>query len=153
MVRKTPEGYRSLTPYLVNEGVERVIRFVRQAFGGAEKFPPMRRPDGTIMHAQMRIGDSVIMLAEASAEYPPIPGCFYLYVEDVDGTYRRALQAGAMPVIEPMDRFYGDRSAGVRDPAGNYWWIATHKEDVPEEEMERRFRASLQQQQPSAMTG
>ncbi|HMC82538.1 MAG TPA: VOC family protein [Candidatus Polarisedimenticolia bacterium] len=148
MVRKIPQGYSSVTPYLVNEGAERVIRFLRQAFGAAERFPPMKRPDGTIMHAQMRIGDSVIMLAEASVEYRAMPSCFYLYVEDVDGTYRRALQAGAISVTEPKDQFYGDRSAGVRDPAGNFWWIATHKEDVPGEEMERRFRASLRQ--PSA---
>jgi len=148
MVRKIPEGYRSVTPYLVTEGAERVIRFLRQAFGAAERFPPMRRPDGTVMHAEMRIGDSVVMLAEASADYRAMPACFYVYVEDVDGAYRRALQAGAMTVTEPKDQFYGDRSAGVRDPAGNFWWIATHKEDVPGEEMERRFRASMNQ--PSA---
>ncbi len=143
MVRRIPEGYRNVTPYLVNEGADRVIRFLRQAFGAAEKFPPMRRPDGTIMHAEMRVGDSAVMLAEASGECHPTSACFYVYVEDVDGTYRRALQAGAISVTEPRDRFYGDRSAGVRDPAGNFWWIATHKEDVPSEEMERRFRASL----------
>ena len=148
MVRKIPEGYGCITPYLVIEGAERVVRFLRQVFGAAERFPPMRRPDGTIMHAEMRIGDSVVMLAEASAEYHPMPTCFYLYVEDVDGTYRRALQAGALSLTEPKDQFYGDRSAGVQDPAGNCWWIATHKEDVSSEEMERRFRASLSQ--PSA---
>jgi len=148
MVRKIPEGYSSVTPYLVVEGAERVVRFLRQAFGAAERFPPMRRPDGTIMHAEMRIGDSVVMLAEASVDYHPMPTCFYLYVEDVDGTYRRALQSGAISLTEPKDQFYGDRSAGVQDQAGNCWWIATHKEDVSEEEMERRFRASLRQ--PSA---
>jgi uncharacterized glyoxalase superfamily protein PhnB len=145
MVRRIPEGYRCVTPYLVNEGAERVLRFVTQAFGAAEKFPPMKRPDGKIMHAEMRIGDSVVMLGEACGEYRPMPGCLYLYVEDVDGMYNRALQAGATSVTEPRDQFYGDRSAGVRDPAGNFWWIATHKEDVTDAELERRFRATLSQ--------
>ena len=119
------------------------MRFLKQAFGAAEKYPPMRRPDGTIMHAEMRFGDSVLMLGEASEEYRPMPACFYVYVEDVDGTYGRALRAGAVSVIEPQDQFYGDRGAGVRDPAGNFWWIATHKEDVSEQEIERRFQATL----------
>jgi PhnB protein len=148
MVKKIPEGYPNVTPYLVNEGVDRVIRFLRQAFGAAEKFPPMKRPDGAIMHAQMRVGDSVIMMGEASSDYPPMPSTFYVYVEDVDATYRRAIQAGAFSVTEPRDQFYGDRSAGVRDPAGNCWWIATHKEDISDQEMERRFRASLAKASP-----
>jgi len=74
-----------------------------------------------------------------------MPGCFYLYVADVDGTYRRAILAGCTSVTEPRDQFYGDRSAGVRDPGGNTWWIATHKEDVSDFEMDRRFRATLRQ--------
>lgn len=145
MVRRIPEGYRNVTPYLVNEGVEKVIRFLRQAFGAAEKFPPMKRPDGTVMHAEMRIGDSMIMMAEATSEYRPMPSCLYLYVEDVDGTYRRALEAGGTAVTEPKDQFYGDRSAGVKDPGGNFWWIATHKEDVSDTELEKRFRAAFSQ--------
>jgi len=143
MVRRIPEGYRNITPYLVNESVDRVMTFLRQAFGATEKYPPMRHPDGTIMHAEMRIGDSTLMLAEASVEYRPMPACFYVYVEDVDRTYRRALRAGAVSVIDPRDQFYGDRGAGVQDPAGNFWWIATHKEDVPDQEIDRRFQASL----------
>ena len=146
MVRRIPDGYRAVTPYLVIAGVDRVMKFLRLAFGAAEKFPPMKRPDGTVAHAEMRIGDSDVMIGEARGEYPPTPGSFYVYVEDVDGTYRRALRAGAVSVTEPQDQFYGDRSAGVRDPGGNFWWIATHKEDVSEKEMERRFRASLAQE-------
>ncbi|HYQ96291.1 MAG TPA: VOC family protein [Candidatus Eisenbacteria bacterium] len=143
MVRRVPEGYRNVTPYLVNEGADKVIKFLRQAFGAAEKFPPMKRPDGAVMHAEMRIGDSVVMLGEASGQYRPMPACLYLYVEDVDATYRRALQAGGISVTEPKDQFYGDRSAGVRDPGGNFWWIATHKEDVSEAEIERRFKSTM----------
>ncbi|HYR52974.1 MAG TPA: VOC family protein [Candidatus Dormibacteraeota bacterium] len=145
MVRRIPEGYRNVTPYLINEGVEKVIHFLRQAFGAAEKYPPMKRPDGTIMHVEMRVGDSVIMMGEATSEYRPMPACLYVYVEDVDSTYQRALRAGATSVVDPRDQFYGDRSAGVRDSAGNVWWIATHKEDVPDAELQRRFRASYSQ--------
>lgn len=144
MVRRIPEGYRNVTPYLISEGVERVIRFLRQAFGAAERYPPMRRSDGTIMHAEMRVGDSIVMMGEASGEYCPMPACLYVYVEDVDGTYRRALQAGGTAITEPKNQFNGDRSAGVRDPAGNFWWIATHKEDVSEGELEKRIRAAFQ---------
>jgi PhnB protein len=143
MVRKIPEGYRCVTPYLVVEGAEREIRFLKQAFGAAEKFPPMRRSDGTVIHAELRIGDSSLMLGEACDAYQPMPSCLYLYVEDVDATYGRALRVGGTSIIEPRDQFYGDRSAGVRDPAGNFWWIATHKEDVSEDEIERRFQATL----------
>ena len=143
MVRRIPEGYRCVTPYLVNQGVDRVMKFLREAFGAVEKFPPMKRPDGTTMHAEMLLGDSTVMMGEASGEYPPMPACFYVYVEDVDGTYRRALRAGGVSATEPRDQFYGDRGAGVRDPGGNFWWIATHKEDVSDFEMERRFRATL----------
>ncbi len=73
MVRRIPEGYRNVTPYLINEGVEKVIHFLRQAFGAAEKYPPMKRLDGTIMHVEMRVGDSVIMMGEATSEYRPMP--------------------------------------------------------------------------------
>jgi len=143
MVRRIPDGYRCVTPYLVNHGVDRVMRFLSQAFGAVESFPPMTRPDGTVLHAEMRVGDSVVMMGEALGQHEPMPGCFYLYVEDVDLCYRRALRAGAAPITEPRDQFYGDRSAGVRDPGGNFWWIATHKEDISEQELEKRFRATL----------
>src|SRR5689334_21174716 len=146
MVPRIPTGYRNVTPYLVNEHVDRVMMFLRRAFGAVETFPAMKRPDGAVAHAEMRIGDSVVMLGEACAEYPPITAFFYLYVEDVDGCYRRAIRAGGVTVTEPRDQFYGDRSAGVRDPGGNTWWIATHKEDVPDQEVERRFQESLAHQ-------
>jgi PhnB protein len=151
MVRRIPEGYRCVTPYLVNHGVDRVMRFLRQAFGAVESFPPMKRPDGTVLHAEMRLGDSVLMMGEATGEHPPMPACLYLYVEDVDLCYRRALRAGGVTILEPKDQFYGDRSAGVRDPAGNSWWIATHKEDIPEPEIERRFRAALSRETAGAI--
>jgi PhnB protein len=101
------------------------------------------------MHAEVRIGDSVVMMGEPADESSLMPGMIHLYVDDVDTTYQRALQAGATSLREPEDQFYGDRSAGVRDAFGNVWWIATHKEDVSPEEMKRRAQASMRQRRKS----
>lgn len=137
MVQAIPEGYRTVTPYLVVEGAERLLDFVKEAFGAAERMR-MPGPNGTIGHAEVTIGDSVVMLADGSDQWPARPGTIHLYVEDSDATYERALAAGATSVREPRTEFYGDRMAGVTDPAGNEWWIATHVEDVSPEEMARR---------------
>jgi uncharacterized glyoxalase superfamily protein PhnB len=139
-VKPIPEGYHTVTPYLIVPGVPKLIDFLKAAFG-AEETHRMAGPDGTVMHAQVRIGDSVVMMAEAAGPWKPMPAGIYLYVEDTDATYRRALEAGATSLMEPADQFYGDRSAGVKDPSGNSWWIATHKEDVPPEELRRRHEA------------
>ena len=138
-----PNGYHTVTPYLMVREVARLIAFLEQAFGAKES-ERLRRPDGTIMHAEVRIGDSVVMMGEASNESEPRPGSLYLYVEDTDAVYQRALAAGATSIMEPADQFYGDRNAGVKDPAGNYWWIATHQEDVSPEELQGRAEASVQ---------
>lgn len=95
------------------------------------------------MHAEVKIGDSVIMMGEPMGDFKPMPGSIYLYVKDTDATYRKAIQAGAVSIMEPADQFYGDRSAGVKDPLGNFWWIATHIEDVPPEELARRAAAQM----------
>jgi PhnB protein len=108
-----------------------------QAFGAEERFR-MDIEEGRIGHAEVRIGDSVVMLAEAGGEWSHTPGNLHLYVEDCDAMYDRALAAGATSVREMADQFYGDRSGGVRDPSGNMWWITTHIEDVAPDEMERR---------------
>ncbi len=89
----------------------------------------------------MKIGDSIVMMAEPFGEWKSMPASLYLYTEDVDASYKRALEAGAASVSEPADQFYGDRSAGVKDPSGNYWGIATHVEDVSPEEMQKRMKA------------
>ncbi len=117
--------------------VIKFIEFLKRAFD-AEQTELLTRPDRTIMHAEVRIGDSVIMIGGSTEEFKPIAGSLYLYVQDTDATYERALQAGAVSINEPADQFYGDRSAGVKDEFGNYWWIATHIEDVPPEGMQRR---------------
>jgi len=141
-VKPIPDGYHTITPYLTVQGVPKLLDFLKQAFA-AQEIERMMRPDGTVGHAEVRIGDSVVMMGEAGGEWQPMPGALYLYVNDVDAVYKRALQAGAISTMEPMDQFYGDRSAGVKDPSGNQWWIATHKEDVPPEELKRRAEAAM----------
>jgi uncharacterized glyoxalase superfamily protein PhnB len=140
-VKPIPEGYHSVTPYLAVEGADKLLDFVKQAFNSADAHECMRRPDGTIQHAEVKIGDSTVMLCEATGQWKPRPSTLYLYVTDVDATYRRALEVGATSLMEPANQFYGDRNAGVQDPTGNHWWIATHVEDVSPEEMQRRAEA------------
>jgi PhnB protein len=137
MPNPVPAGYATVTPYLCVTDAGKLIEFLKQAFDAQLLFK-MDGPGGRIMHAEMTIGDSRIMLAQ------PEPGketnaMIHLYLPDVDAVYKRALAAGATSVREPADQFYGDRSAGVRDQFGNHWYIATHVEDVSEEEMQRRM--------------
>jgi PhnB protein len=137
-----PEGYHTVTPYLIVDDADAVIAFLREAFG-AEELMRMNMPDGSVMHAELQIGDSKLMLGGASERWPAHSAVLHLYMEDVDATYLRALAAGAESVMEPADQFYGDRQAGVRDAAGNQWWIATHVEDVPPEEIQRRSEVHM----------
>jgi uncharacterized glyoxalase superfamily protein PhnB len=143
-VKPIPDGYHSVTPYLVVQGADKLIDFLKQAFA-AQESERLTRPDGTIGHAEVRIGDSIVMMSEASGEWKPMPSAMYLYVNDTDATYKRALQAGAVSTMEPTDQFYGDRSAGVKDLTGNQWWIATHQEDLSPEELARRAKAVMKQ--------
>lgn len=144
-VKAIPDGYHSVTPYLVVEGAARLIDFMKEAFGAEQTFR-MPESGSPIMHSEVRIGDSVVMLADATPEYPATPTMIYLYVDDVDAVYNRALQAGATSLQQPVDQFYGDRSGTIKDASGNHWWIATHVEDVSGEELERRQQAMAQQQ-------
>lgn len=136
-----PDGYHSITPYLVVPGVMKLLDFLRQGLGATVAEPPMMRPDGAVMHAEVRIGDSIVMMGEPMGDMPAMPATLYLYVPDVDAVYRKALAAGGTSVREPADMFYGDRHGGVKDPSGNVWWIATHIEDVPPDELKRRAAA------------
>jgi PhnB protein len=120
-----PNGYSTVSPYLVAAGAQRVIDFAKTAFDATE----LRRydnPDGSIMHAEMRIGDTVIMIGDGAEGWPPFPVFLHVYVDDVDATYERALAAGGESVQVP-ERINDDpdRRGGVKDPAGNTWWIAT----------------------------
>src|SRR2546423_1386430 len=136
-VKPIPDGYHTITPILVNEDADRVLEFMKNVFGATEVFMS-RRPDGKIWHAEVQIGDSRLMMGDAKDDIKGYPSGLNLYVDDVDATYKRALDAGGKSLREPATQFYGDRSAGVADPAGNSWWISTHVEDVPPEELERR---------------
>jgi PhnB protein len=120
-----PEGMHTITPYLHPRGAPKVIDFLRRAFGAEEVFRA-QDPAGTVHHAKLRIGDSIIAMGEAHGTYQPMPPALHLYVSDTDAAYKRALEAGAMSIDQPVDQDYGDRYAGVKDPFGNVWYIATH---------------------------
>jgi len=147
-VKPIPEGYHSVTPYLIIGGAAKAIEYYKKAFGATElmRFPT---PDGKVGHAELKIGDSPIMLADEYPEMgykgPPAlggsPVSIMLYVEDVDSIFQRAVAAGATVKEAVQDKFYGDRGGTLIDPFGHIWHIATHKEDVSLEEMERRARA------------
>ena len=104
----------------------------------------MNGPDGRVAHAEMKIGNSIVMMSDATTEFKPAESQLYVYVDNVDDTYKRALQAGATVVREPKDQFYGDRNASVKDPVGNIWGIATHVEEVSPDELQRRMKNSTE---------
>ena len=143
-VKPIPEGYHTVTPYLVVEGAAGLIDFLKQAFDAEEVFR-MDGPNGTIGHAEVKIGNSMIMLADASAEHQAQPCMICLYVEDTDALYHRAIAAGATSIKEPANQFYGDRSGGVKDASGMQWWISTHVEDVTPEELQKRAAVAKEQ--------
>jgi PhnB protein len=143
-VKPIPEGYHTVTPYVVVPGVAKLIDFLKQAFD-AKELHRMAGPDGRIMHAEVKIGDSPVMLGEPMGEWKAMPCAVYIYVADTDAVYNSALRAGATSMMEPADQFYGDRNAGVKDPAGNLWWIATHVEDLSTEEIKKRSEAAMKQ--------
>ena len=119
-----PEGYTSVAPYLVVDGAVRTINFLARVFDATElrRYPT---PDGRILHAEVRIGDTVVMVADGNAGWPPIGAHVHVYVPDVDATYERALSAGAMSVQAPVKKDDADKRGGVKDAGGTTWWIAT----------------------------
>jgi uncharacterized glyoxalase superfamily protein PhnB len=138
-VNPVPKGHHTVTPYLIVEEPDPLIEFMRTAFG-AELVDRNDDPEGRLMHADLVIGDSHLMMGQASDEHPATRAMIHLYLPDADGVYEKALAAGAQSVREPETMFYGDRSGGVTDSSGTLWWISTHVEDVSPEEMERRMR-------------
>ena len=148
-VKPIPEGYHSVTPYLIINGAADAIEFYKKAFGATElfRFPA---PDGKIGHAEIKIGDSPIMLADEFAEMgykgPQAlggsPVSLMIYFEDVDTVFNRAVEAGASVKEAVQDKFYGDRTGTLTDPFGHVWHVSTHKEDVSMEEMEKRAKAA-----------
>ncbi len=136
-VQPIPDNYHTVTPYLMVDDVERLIDFLKEAFDAVET-ERIPGPEGLAMHAEVRIGDAPIMMGRARQESGAMSSMLYVYTEDCDASYRRALEAGAESVMEPADQFYGDRNAGVRGPQGNLWWLATHFEDVSHDELIKR---------------
>ncbi|HZE66419.1 MAG TPA: VOC family protein [Sporichthyaceae bacterium] len=149
MVNFVPDGFPRVTPYLNIDGASEAISFYIEVLGATERFR-MPGPDGKIGHAEIAFGDSVVMLADLCMEgqRDPVnlggsPVTIMLYVPDVDATYVRAVAAGAKGNSEPEDKFYGDRGATITDPWGHEWHLATHVEDVSEEEMDKRMKAMM----------
>lgn len=138
--RSVPPGSHSVNPFVVVDGAADLMAFLGEVFGARET-ERITRQDGTVGHAEVAIGDSIVMLSDATEALPPRPAAFYVYLDDVDGAYQRALAAGAGPRSAPADQFYGNREAGVVDPWGNIWWIATVVEHVPVDELQTRYEA------------
>lgn len=138
-VQPIPEGYSTVTPWIVTRDTARLLDFLKQAFG-AEELGRVYNEDGTIGHAEARMGDAIVMAFDAKEEWPDTPCFLRLFVPDGDAVYQRALAAGATSVTEITSMFWGDRGGRVRDPLGNIWWIQTHVENVAPEEMEKRAR-------------
>ena len=135
--KPVPDGFHTVTPFVIADGADKLLAFIKKAFGGETTFI-LKHDNGKVMHATAKIGDSIIMVSDAMEQFPPMPCMLYLYVDDVDAVYQKTLKAGGESLREPVNEFYGDRSAGVKDAWGNQWWIATHIEDVEGEELERR---------------
>jgi PhnB protein len=136
-IQQIPSGFHTATPFILVKDAHRVIDFLERAFGARERLR-LKHRDGTVWHAQVQLGDSMIMLGDVQDRYPAMPSSIYLYLPNADAAYQLALKAGGTSVMEPENQFYGDRSGGVLDPAGNIWWIATHIEDVAPQDLERR---------------
>ncbi|HVY99440.1 MAG TPA: VOC family protein [Dongiaceae bacterium] len=143
-----PAGYRSIQPYLIVDGAAKAIAFYKAAFGAKERMR-LPAPGGRIGHAELEIGDSVVMLADEAPDwdaygpgkYGGSPVSIMIYVADVDAVVKKAVKAGAKLTREVKDQFYGDRAGGIDDPFGHHWHIATHIEDVSPREMKRRMDA------------
>jgi PhnB protein len=141
-VKPRPDGHHTVTPYLVVAGAAKVIDFLKRTFD-AREVVQLDAPDARIGHAELRIDDSLVMLGDAHGDHKPMQAMLHVYVADADATFKRAIDAGGTSVQEPIDQFYGDRIDGVKDPCGNLWWIATHIEDVPPDELKRRAEAAM----------
>lgn len=144
-VKPVPEGHHTVTPYLLVNNAKKLIEFIKKTFDGTVDYM-MKSEDGTIRHSTVKIGDSMVMISGGTEQLHPMPCMLHLYVEDVDSVYKKAIQAGGESLREPEDQFYGDRSAGVQDQWNNQWWIATHIEDVSDEEMKNRLEKIQDQQ-------
>ncbi len=143
-VKSIPDGYHTVTPYLIVDDAAALIEFAKAAFGAREHHV-MRAPGGSVVHADVVIGDSHVMIGQAGGPNRAFPATLYLYVADCDATYGKALAAGATSIQELATQFYGDRHGAVADRWGNRWWIVTHVEDVSDAELQRRTDEAMRQ--------
>lgn len=142
MVKTQPDGYRTVIPSLVVNGAAGLIAFLESVFGAKQRMLlPM--PDGRVGHAELELGDSMVMVSDPTMDATAMQNSLYLFVDNVDDRYRRAVTAGARSLMEPADQFYGDRVAAIIDGWGNRYTLATHIEDVPEDETLRRMQALM----------
>ncbi|MEO6081139.1 MAG: VOC family protein [Steroidobacteraceae bacterium] len=136
-VKPIPPGFGAVTPYLAIHHARKTIEFLKAAFN-AEEVQTHTLPDGRILNAIIRIRDSMLFIGERPADAAPWPAMLYMYVEDVDAVFDKAVKAGAKVVMAPVDQFYGERSGAVEDPSGNQWWIAAQIEQLSENELVAR---------------
>lgn len=139
MGQEVGDGYHAVNPFILVDGAAELLAFCTAVFDG-EETERITGPEGRIAHAEVRIDNSIVMVSDASEAFPARPCADYVYVRDVDATYRRALAAQAVSLREPTNQFYGNREAGVTDPFGNIWWIAAVVEAVSPEELQRRWQ-------------
>ena len=132
------EGYTTVTPWIISRDTSGLIDYLEQAFD-AKELTRVLNPDGTIGHAEVRIGDAIVMMFDAKPHWPPTPAFMRVYVEDADAVQRDAIAAGGTSITEVTHLFFGDRVGRVLDPFGNLWWIQEHVEDLTQEEMEERL--------------
>ena len=155
-VKPVPEGYHTVTPYLVVKDAKRALEYYRKAFGAETKMS-MPTPDGRIMHAEVRIGDSMIFVSDELLDMAPkikapestggtVTGSIFLYVPDVDVVFKRAVDAGASVIMPVTDMFWGDRAGQVSDPFGHRWWLATHKQDLTPEQIRQGAQQAFAEQ-------
>jgi uncharacterized glyoxalase superfamily protein PhnB len=137
-VQPIPEGFHTLTAYLLVADAGKEVEFAKAAFD-AQPIHISRRPDGSIMHATLKVGTSMLMLGQVSGEMKPVPAMLFMYVENVDAVYKRAVASGGNSIHEPSDQIWGDRAGAVSSANGIQWWISTHIAEVSEEEMQRRM--------------
>ena len=140
-VKPIPDGYHTVTPFLLADDVERLLAFIEAAFGGRVDHT-MRSEDGVARHATIRVGSSLLMVSKGTDIYGRVPLMLHLYVDNVEQVYADALGAGGLSQREPQNEFYGDRVAAIKDTWENQWWIATHVEDVSDEELRRREKTA-----------
>lgn len=140
-VNYKPSGFNDVTAYLVVKNAEAVIEFAEKVFDAV--IMVKMEDHGKIMHAEFQIGDTIIMIGNGAENSKLFPGMLYIYVEDTDVTYKKAITAGAKSIMEPQDKFYGNRNAAVEDCCGNQWWIATHRENLTQEQLEDRLEEEM----------